>query len=61
MSKKAFAITITIVAVAILLEILSGYFMGKAAEKMWDACYEMTNTHISWQQTFYPGTWNSAE
>lgn len=61
MSRKAFWITIGIVAVAIMLEILSGYFIGKAVEKAWDACYEMTNTNISWKQTFYPGAWNSAE
>ena len=59
MSRKAFWITIGIVAVAIMLEILSGYFIGKAADKVWDACYEMTNTNISWQQTYYPGPWNS--
>jgi lipoprotein signal peptidase len=57
MSRKAFWIIIGIVAVAVMLEILSGYFIGKAAEKAWDVCYEMTNTNISWEQTFHPGAW----
>lgn len=55
MSKRAFGITLAIVAVAIMLEIMAGYFIGKAIEKTWDVCYEMANTKISWQQTFYPG------
>ena len=58
MSRKAFAITITIVAVAILLEIMAGYFAGKAIEKTWDACYPMANSRISWEQTFHAGAWS---
>lgn len=57
MSKRAFGITLAIVVAAIMLEILAGYFAGKAIEKTWDVCYEMTNTKISWEQTFHPGVW----
>lgn len=59
MSKKAFGITLAIVAVAIMLEIMAGYFIGKAIEKTWDVCYKMTNTNVTWLQTFHSGAWNS--
>lgn len=57
MSRKRFIIVLGIIAAAIMLEILAGYFAGKAIEKTWDVCYEMTNTKISWEQTFHPGVW----
>lgn len=57
MSKRAFGITLAIVAVAIMLEIMAGYFIGKAIEATWDVCYEMANAKVSWEQSFHPGAW----
>lgn len=61
MSRKNFFIVLGIIAVAIMLEIMSGYFIAKAAEKVWDIVCPMANTNISWEQTYYPGPWDSAK
>lgn len=57
MGKRAFRITISIMA-AVLLALIG---MNKAIdnEKTWDVCYEMTNTNVTWLQTFHSGAWNS--
>lgn len=59
MSKRTFRITLCIMA-AVLFALIG---MNKAIdnEKTWDVCYEMTNTHVSWLQTFYPGPWDMAK
>ena len=57
MSKKTFRIFIGIMAV--VLSALIGMNISLDNEKTWDVSYEMANTNISWQQTFYPGAWNS--
>lgn len=61
MSRKGFIITLAVVAVAIMLEIVSGYLFAKAAEEAWSIVCPMANTNISWQQTYYPGPWDGAE
>lgn len=60
MSRKGFIITLAVVAVAIMLEIMSGYFIAKTAEKAWDIVCPMANANISWDQTHYEGAWDSA-
>lgn len=57
MGKRAFRITISIMA-AVLLALIG---MNKAIDnkKTWDVCYEMTNTNVTWLQTFHSGAWNS--
>lgn len=53
MSKRAFRISICIMAV--VLSALIGMNKALDNEKTWDISYEMTNTHVSWLQTFHPG------
>lgn len=40
-----------------------GFVIGSsfAEDEPWDTCYEMTNTHVSWLQTYYPSSWELAE
>lgn len=56
MSRKAFLIALAVILVMVA-GMLAWVFSKAEAEKTWDVSYEMTNTNISWQQTFYPGTW----
>lgn len=53
MSKRTFRITMCIMA--LVLSALIGMNTALDNEKNWDISYEMTNTHVSWQQTFYQG------
>lgn len=53
MSKRAFRITMCIMA--LVLSALIGMNKALDNETTWDISYEMTNTHVSWQQTFHPG------
>lgn len=49
MKKGAVAIiVIGLIAAAVTLKVLEGYFFAKGAKKVWDVCYEMTNQHIEW-------------
>ena len=49
MKKGAVAIiVIGLIAAAVTLKVLEGYFFAKGAKKAWDVCYEMTNQHIEW-------------
>ena len=57
MKKKTFRIFIGIMAV--VLAVLIGLNSKEDQRKDWDTCYEMANANISWQQTYYPGAWNS--
>lgn len=55
MSKKTFRISIGIMAV--VLSALIGMNKAIDNEKTWDVSYEMTNTNVTWLQTFHPGVW----
>ena len=55
MSRKHFLIALGII-LAIIAALLIWAFTAEA-EKTWDVCHEMTNTHVSWEQTFFPGPW----
>lgn len=57
MGKRAFRITISIMA-AVLLALI-GMNISLDNEKTWDVSYEMTNTNVTWLQTFHRGAWNS--
>lgn len=57
MSKKTFRISISIMAV--VLSALIGMNIALDNEKTWDVSYEMTNTNVTWLQTFHSGAWNS--
>jgi len=57
MGKRAFRITISIMA-AVLFALI-GMNISLDNEKTWDVCYEMTNTNVTWLQTFHSGAWNS--
>lgn len=57
MSKKTFRISIGIMAV--VLSALIGMNIALDNEKTWDVSYEMTNTNVTWLQTFHSGAWNS--
>jgi len=57
MSKKTFRISIGIMAV--VLSALIGMNISLDNEKTWDVSYEMTNTNVTWLQTFHSGAWNS--
>ena len=59
MSRKHFYIAMGII-LAVMAALLVWAFSAEA-EKTWDVECPMANTKISWQQTFYPGAWNSAE
>lgn len=49
-------IVLIICTLALLAAI--GYEIGiRITEKpAWDTCYEMTNTNVSWLQTYYPSS-----
>lgn len=57
MSKKTFRISIGIMAV--VLSALIGMNIALDNEKTRDVSYEMTNTNVTWLQTFHSGAWNS--
>ena len=54
---------IVLILLTIALAAAIGLLIGSSAaeETSWDTCYGMTNTHISWQQTYYPSSWELVE
>lgn len=54
---------IVLVLLAIALAAAVGLLIGSsvAEEPSWDACFEMPNSHVSWQQTYYPSSWELVE
>ena len=52
MSRKAFGISMGVIAVVIALMI--GISVMAEKRPAWDVCYEMANARISWRQTFHP-------
>ena len=56
MSKRAFCISISIMAVVLAALI----FLNVAEDnrKTWDICYEMANAKVSWEQTYHSGGWS---
>lgn len=59
MSRKNFFIVLGIIAAAIAALLIWAF--SAEAEKTWDVEYAMANTNISWEQTYYPGPWDSAK
>ena len=59
MSRKAFLIAFGIIIAVIIA--LAVWAFSSAEEKTWDSCHPIANVNISWQQTYYPGSWDSAE
>lgn len=57
MSRKAFGISISVIAAVILA--LAGLNIGLEKEKTWDSEHPMANARISWEQTFRAGAWGS--
>lgn len=56
MSRRAFAIIMSVLAAAIIA--LAGADMALETEKTWDSEYPMANSRISWEQTFHSGAWS---
>lgn len=50
-----------IIAMLILAGMITLNVTVKEPELEPDAVYPMANAHVSWEQTFYGGAWNSAE
>ena len=48
---------VVLIVCTMMLAAAIGFVISSSAaeEPAWDTCYELANTHISWQQTFYPG------
>lgn len=56
MSRKGFLIAVVVITV--LIAGLLVWAFNAEAEKTWDVCYEMTNVNVSWEQTYFPGSWD---
>lgn len=54
---------IVLILLTLALAAAIGFLIGSSAaeEEPWDTCYAMTNTHVSWQQTYYPASWELVE
>lgn len=52
MSRKAFVISMGVMAVVIAL--LIGTSVMAERRPAWDVSYEMANARINWRQTFHP-------
>lgn len=56
MSKRAFSIIISVLAVIIMA--LAGAEIAMDQRKTWDSEHPMANVRISWSQTFHSGAWS---
>lgn len=56
MSKRAFGIIISVLAVIIMA--LAGAEIAMDQRKTWDSEHPMANVRISWSQTFHRGSWS---
>ena len=55
MTRKAFSITLSILAAGITA--LAVMNARPVEAKGWDTCHAMATANISWEQTFYGGAW----
>lgn len=55
MSKRAFRISICVLAAVIMA--LAGAEIAMDQRKTWDSEHPMANVRISWEQSFHPGAW----
>lgn len=55
MSRKTFAIFISVIAAVIMA--MAGIAAAKENERTWDSEHPMANAGISWSQTFHGGSW----
>ena len=58
MSRKQFAIIISVLAAAIMA--MAGIAAAMENERTWDSEHPMANAEISWSQTFHGGSFSSA-
>ena len=57
MDRKSFLITFGVVMAVIIAILCWGWC--RAQEEPWDVSCPMTNTNITWAQTYHPGAWNT--
>lgn len=53
MKRKTFGITISVLAAVIAALVIADSSLD--SRKTWDVCHDMTNTNVTWEQTFRAG------
>ena len=53
MNRKTYGITISVLAAVIAELVIADSSLD--SRKTWDVCHDMTNTNVTWEQTFRAG------
>ena len=56
MKRKTFGISISVLAAVIAALVIADSSLD--SRKTWDVCHDMTNTNVTWEQTFRSGPWS---